>query len=94
MFTYQLHTKRKKRHSINEDDKKDSQNSCMVIQMNSLSNLNVAKCHSSVTRISLQDDEELMKSDISSISALSFCENISIELRLEHDLDYDDQYIE
>jgi hypothetical protein len=38
-----------------------------------------------ITRIPLEDDEEFMKSDISS----SFCENNSIELRLEQDLDSD-----
>jgi hypothetical protein len=36
-----------------------------------------------ITRIPLEDDEELMKSDIS----INFCENNSIELRLEQDLD-------
>lgn len=38
-----------------------------------------------ITRIPLDDDEELMKSEI----ILNFCDNNSIELRLEQDSDND-----
>jgi hypothetical protein len=38
-----------------------------------------------ITRIPLEDDEDLIKSDVS----IKFCENNSIELRLEQDLDTD-----
>jgi hypothetical protein len=50
-----------------------SKNSYTIIPMNPIV----------ITRIPLEDDEELMKSDIS----INFCENNSIELRLEQDLD-------
>ena len=42
-----------------------------------------------ITKIPLEDDEDLMKSDV----ILNFCETNSIELRLEADLDSDNDVI-
>jgi hypothetical protein len=68
MLTYQLHAKRKRRHS---------QNSFATIPITP-----VVKYIPNLTRIPLEDDEELMKSEIAS----KFC---TIELRVEQDLDSD-----
>jgi hypothetical protein len=71
VFTYQLHAKRKRRHS---------KNSYKTIPMNPS-----VKYIPNVITIPLEDDEELMQSDISS----NFCDNDLIELRLKQDLDSD-----
>ncbi|CAF2616546.1 unnamed protein product [Rotaria sp. Silwood2] len=84
MFANQLHTKRKKRYSINNDTN-DLKNSYMTIQMNPFSNLDSIKYIRNGIPIPLEDDEELMKSEIS----LKFYENDAIELRLEQDFDSD-----
>ncbi|CAF1122917.1 unnamed protein product [Rotaria sp. Silwood1] len=87
MFTNQLHTKRKKRYSINNDTN-NLKNLYMTIQMNRLSNIDSIKyIRSGITTIPLHDDEELMKSEIS----LKFYENDAIELRLEQDFDSDNE---
>ncbi|CAF1267963.1 unnamed protein product [Rotaria sordida] len=83
-FTNQLYMKRKKRYSIN-NDRNNFKNSYMTIQMNPFSNLDDIKRIRNGTTILLEDDEELMKSEIS----LKFYENNAIELRLEQDFDSD-----
>jgi hypothetical protein len=65
------YVKRKRRHS---------KNSYTTTPINP-----VVKYIPNVTRMSLEDDEELMKSEI----ILNFCDNNSIELRLEQDHDFD-----
>lgn len=69
MFPY---IKRKRRHS-----KKSSSSTPPITP--------VVKYIPNITRIPLDDDEELMKSEI----ILNFCDNNSIELRLEQDQDSD-----
>jgi len=54
--------------------------------MDSFLNLDV-KSIPNIATIPIEDDEELMKSDILS----NFCDNDSIELRLEQDLDSDSE---
>ncbi|CAF1032050.1 unnamed protein product [Adineta steineri] len=91
MFSYYLSGKRKKRHSINITTN-NLHNSFLTIQMHSiLNNIDNPKCIPNVTTIiSLEDDEELMKCDISS----NFCDSDTIELRLEQDLDSDNELID
>ena len=75
-----IHMKRKQRSSIS-----DIRNSPMTIRMNPLTTLENTKCIRNFMSIPLDDDEELIKLDISS----KFCDNNSIELRLEQNLDID-----
>jgi len=73
--TRSMFTKRKRRYSIDNNSK----NSYITISMNPFPN---------VTTIPLEDDDEdLIQCDISS----NFCETDSIELRLEQELDADDE---
>jgi len=90
LFKYQLSTKQKNSQSINNQTN-DTQNSQISIQVNPLSQLDPVNSYQErSTTVPLDDDdEELIKSDISSISASNFCENSSIELRLDQDLEYD-----
>ncbi|CAF1273424.1 unnamed protein product [Rotaria magnacalcarata] len=84
MFTYQLHTKRKKRYSISYD-RNDVKNSCIKIQMHPFSHLDTNKYIRNGTTIPIQDDEELIKPEI----LIEFSDNDIIELRLEQDFDSD-----
>ncbi len=89
LFKYQLSTKQKNCQSVNNQTN-DTQNSQISIQVNPLSQLHPVNSYQEhSTTVTLDDDEELIKSDISSISASNFCENSSIELRLDQDLEYD-----
>lgn len=84
MFTYQLYAKRKKRYSMTNDTTINFKNSHAKIHMNPF-NLDTMKYIRNGTVIPLQDDEELIKSEV----IVKFPENGSIELRLEQDFDSD-----
>ncbi len=83
LFIRQLYTKQKKRHSLNIN----ANDSYLTIRMSAFSNLDGSKYIPNVTAIPLEDDEELMKCDIVS----NFCDNDSIELRLDQDVEYDNE---
>jgi hypothetical protein len=86
IFTYQRSTRQRKRHSVN-NDMNILHDSHILIQVNPLSRLDdVDHSRQQSTTIPFDDDEELIKPDILS----SFCENDLIELRLDQDLEYDD----
>jgi hypothetical protein len=86
LFSYQLSRIEKKHQTVNNHTS-DSQNSHVSIQVNLLSQIDDNRQRTTTTTtLSLDDDDdELIKSDISS----NFCENDSIELRLDQDLEYD-----
>lgn len=94
LFKYQLSTKQRKHQSTTNNHTNETQNPPISVQVNPFSQLDhIDSNKQQTTTLSLDDDEELIKSDISSISASNFCENSSIELRLEQDLDYDNDLI-
>jgi len=81
LFTHQLSTKEKTRQSVN-----NSQNSHITIQVNPFSQLDNYQEKQLIILSLDDDDDELIKLDT---SASNFCENDSIELRLDQDLEYD-----
>ena len=92
-FTAQLSSKRKKRYSASND----STHPHIAIQVNPFAQLNESNNHRQrVLAIPLDDgntgddDDELILYDVASISAMSFGETNAIELRLDQDLDDDD----
>jgi methionine salvage enolase-phosphatase E1 len=81
LFTYQQ--KKQRQPVYHHMDK-----SHVSIQINPFSQLDdINTSQQRLTTLTLDDDEELIKSDISSIS--SSCENSSIELRLKQDVEYE-----
>jgi len=79
--------KEKKRQSVNNHTN-DSQNPHISIQVNPFSQLdNHQQQHLTTIPVNVDDDDELIESDIS----LNFCENNSIELRLDQDVEYDNE---
>ncbi|CAF0898034.1 unnamed protein product [Adineta steineri] len=89
LFKYQSSTKRRKYQYI-DNDKNNLQNSHVAIQVNPFSQLNnIGSYQQYSTVLPLDDDDELIQSDISSISASIFCETSLIELRLDQDTEYD-----
>ncbi|CAF0936274.1 unnamed protein product [Adineta steineri] len=89
LFKYQSSTKRRKYQYI-DNDKNNLQNSHVAIQVNPFSQLNNSGSYQQYSTIlPLDDDDELIQSDISSISASIFCETSLIELRLDQDTEYD-----
>ena len=88
-----LSSKRKKRYSATNGI--DSFSSGHVaIHVNPFSQLNDVHSYRQrtvlVTIDNTDDDEELIQSDLTSISALSYCEHGGIELRLDQDVDFVD----
>ncbi|CAF0883932.1 unnamed protein product [Adineta steineri] len=89
LFKYQSSTKRR-RYQYIDNDKNNLQNSHVAIQVNPFSQLNNSGSYQQYSTIlPLDDDDELIQSDISSISASIFCETSLIELRLDQDTEYD-----
>ncbi|CAF0776255.1 unnamed protein product [Rotaria sp. Silwood1] len=82
LFTYKLSTNQQTSQSVNNDYIKDSTNLYISIQVNPLAQID--NNHNND-----DDDEELIKLDISPMVASRFCENNSIELRLDQDAEYD-----
>jgi len=74
---------KEKKHQCVNNHTNDSQNLHISIQVNPFSQLD----NHSTTLPFEDDDDELIKSDIS----LNFCENDSIKLRLDQDLEYDNE---
>ncbi|UJR37360.1 hypothetical protein I4U23_030068 [Adineta vaga] len=86
LFKNQLSTKSKKQQSHINHLPNHICDFDMAIQVN-----NVDSYQLQSTALLLDDeDEELIKSDSSSISVTNFCDNSSIELCLDQDPDYDD----
>ncbi|CAF0734213.1 unnamed protein product [Rotaria sordida] len=91
LFTYTLFTNKQTSQSVN-DHINNSTNLHISIQVNRLSHFDdVVSYEQQSTRLLLDDDDddELIKLDMSSIVASNFCENNLIELRLDQDMEYD-----
>lgn len=94
-----LSSKRKKRYSASNDSNSLS-SMHVAIHINPFSQLNDVHSYRqrtivvSVDHTDDDDDEDLIKPDLTSISALSFCENGGIELRLDQDVDFIDNDVD
>lgn len=91
LFTYQLSDKEKNRQSLNDNNPNDSEHTHLSIELNPSPKSNdvVVSYEEQYTILPFDDDEELIKSDILSITASNFCQSHSIKLRLDQDVDYD-----
>ncbi|CAF0841455.1 unnamed protein product [Adineta ricciae] len=93
LFTYQLSSKSKKQLNATQSTTQ-TPNSHVAIPVSSHPQLDSVDCRSRPITLTLNDDdddEDLIQSDISSISVTNFCDNSSIELRLDQDLGDDDE---
>lgn len=91
LFTYQLSSKSKKQLNATQSTTQPS-NSHVAIPVSSYPQSDSVDCRSRPVTLTLNDDDDddLIQSDISSISVANFCDNSSIELRLDQDIDDDD----
>ncbi|CAF2775097.1 unnamed protein product [Rotaria sp. Silwood2] len=97
LFTYKLSTNQPNSQSVNNRQTNNSTKLHIEIHVNPLSQIDdVVSYQQQSTSLPLgddDDDEDLIKLDISPIVASIFCENNSIELRLDQDAEYDNDII-
>ncbi|CAF3586310.1 unnamed protein product [Rotaria socialis] len=91
LITYTLFTKHQDIQTVN-DSASNSKSLFVSIRLNPLTQIDDfdGSQHQSTT-LPINDDEELIKSDIPSIVASNFCENDTIELRLDQDAEYENE---
>lgn len=91
LFTYLSFTKRVTLQSVNNSPT-NSKSLFVSIRLNPLVQIDKSDgCQQQSTRLSIDDDDELIQSDITSIVASKFCNNDTIELRLDQDVEYDNE---
>ncbi|CAF2049011.1 unnamed protein product [Rotaria magnacalcarata] len=91
LITYTLFTKHQNIQTVN-DSTSNSRSLFVSIRLNPLTQIDDfdGNQHQSTT-LPINDDEELIKSDIPLIVTSNFCENDTIELRLDQDAEYENE---